>query len=177
MIHDGGSKHCFLIQVSFNSSVKNTQYVPPYYDSTERIFFHNLKQSLHICYGTTRRFNELTIEQQRALWEAVKIGSFSLYKNNVTWGNALQLTEQKAIPLRILFSDGTIFQKSIKLSGAGESGSSASLHSVLECDFHIPCRIIAQGIEVDTTVSIEDLWINMHHPDLFLYLYLPLSYS
>jgi len=50
----------------------------------ERIFFHTMKQSLQLLYGTTRLFHELTVESQMMIWNATKEGHLEQYRQMIT---------------------------------------------------------------------------------------------
>lgn len=136
----------------------------------ERVFFNNLKQGLQIMYGNTRRFSELTIEQQSDLWKSVEKGLFSKFKMVADY--LVSLGNLRAIPVRLLLPNGVVKQKSIKI----DIDPLKSLKTVLQDDFRIETsEVMVQGISIDTHTSVRDIWWEMRHPDTFLYVSIPNS--
>jgi hypothetical protein len=134
----------------------------------ERTFFHNLKQGLQIVFGTNRKFGELSVEQQIELWKSTENGSYLRF-SAISHQLLPASVTPRAIPVRILFRNGTAQQKSIKV----EKNQPNSLKDVIENEFHLNWHdidIMVQGISINPHISIADLWMQMRHPDTFLYI-------
>jgi len=99
-------------------------------EESEHFYFHSLKQALFQLHGSTRLFNELSVEQQRDLWRSVQRGdstSFDLTAKSLRPRALLSfnetdhasatapLNELKTIPVRLCLPDKPIAQRPVAI--------------------------------------------------------------
>lgn len=78
---------------------------------SEKLYFHSLKQALHLLHGSTRLYNEFTIASQERLWRAVCSADGGEY---AAAASPLLPVDARAIgrlPVRLVYSD-TLDQRS-----------------------------------------------------------------
>lgn len=167
-------------------------------EESEHFYFHSLKQALFQLHGTTRLFNELSVEQQRILWKSIQQGDRASYHaiaeslrpapllNSTVPSSAI--SELKMIPIRLCQLDQPVVQRPVRiwrtydapaaLNTDGEQKYMRLLDEVLSQDFaevynsrggREHVQCIVQGIEVPLNAPIYDLWHLMSHCDLYLY--------
>jgi len=86
----------------------------------ESSFFHSIKQAVTLLSGSTKRFNDLSIEKQQRIWAAANKGSLEDWKQSCC--ETLQppfLCEMKNLPVRVLLIHPSTS------SGPGSSTSSS----------------------------------------------------
>lgn len=164
----------------------------------EHFYFHSLKQAVFLLHGSTRLFNELSVEVQRSLWQSVRTSNRSVFLSiadqMVTAGRLDRgaVGELKSVPIRVVRKDKPVVQKPVApffphtASAGGAVGVDSadvevprSLRDVLLSDLAGPLDFsadtvdsltcIIQGIEVPLESPVFDLWRLMRHCDLFLY--------
>lgn len=168
-------------------------------EDSEHFFFHSLKQAVFLLYGSTRLFNELSVEVQHQLWNSVQTNDHNVYRTiadqliSVELANQTQLCAVKSLPVRVVRKDKPTVQRPISLfvstkdpavndDTAPESADSAvqkTLRDVLLMDLGTQLDISAatvdtvecviHGIGIPLDAPIFDLWRLMCHCDLFLY--------
>lgn len=166
---------------------------------SEHFYFHSLKQALFLLHGTTRSFNDLSVEQQRNLWKSIHLSDRSNYeliacsfrptalldgsRSNPVRAVDSTVSELKYIPVRLICTDKPAVQRPVVIWRGSEDVSGSGrverrLGEVLREDFadaahndssHTLCCIV-QGVEVPFDAPIYDLWRLMSHCDLFLYI-------
>jgi hypothetical protein len=85
VLHDlylgrGKFSNPWKIKVHFQSYPRNVLNKSSTVFELEKIFFHSIKQSIFLLYGTTMMFNDLNVEQQRNIWKAANTGERRLYE-------------------------------------------------------------------------------------------------
>jgi hypothetical protein len=154
--------------------------------TSEKYFFHSLKQALFLLSGNTHAFNELDIEAQRKLWEGLYAGDRGLYEevaskflpaSLLSFESAESAQSLKCIPVRIVQRSGAISQRPIGFVSQGFGGNHTTLRDVLSAEFHgldiDGTAVLIQGIAAPLDVPLRDIWSLMCHGDLFLYVALP----
>lgn len=157
----------------------------------EHLYFHSLKQAVYLLHGSTRLFNELSVDAQRQLWQSVRISdhcaflSVSEYLVNGGAESSAALRELKSLPIRVVRQDKPVVQRPVVplLTSDAPTTSEARqklLRDVLVLDLGAQLGISAEtvdsfecvvhGIAVPMESPIFDLWKLMHHCDLFLYI-------
>lgn len=101
-------------------------------EESEHFYFHSLKQALFLLHGTTRLFNELSVEQQRSLWRSVQFGDHVQYgdvagrlrpssllstENDAHCHTEAQaaLAQVKIVPVRLLRPGKPALQRPVRL--------------------------------------------------------------
>ncbi|KAJ1415076.1 autophagy protein Apg5-domain-containing protein [Ochromonadaceae sp. CCMP2298] len=155
--------------------------------TSEKYFFHSLKQALFLLGGNTHAFNELGIEAQRKLWEGVYAGDRRLYEEvaskflpasllNVDSAES-EAQSLKCIPMRIVQRSGAISQRPIGFVSQSFGGNPTTLRDFLSEEFQgldiDGTAVLIQGIAAPLDVPLRDIWSLMCHGDLFLYVALP----
>lgn len=103
-------------------------------EDSEHFYFHSLKQALYVLHGKTRAFNDLAVEQQQALWQAVRCSERSLFESiGMRFRPALpvenqQLKNLKALPVRLLRRSKPIAQRPVPL---WKASSATPLNSMI----------------------------------------------
>lgn len=148
--------------------------------TSEKYYFHSLKQALFLLSGHTQAFNELGIEDQRKLWEGVHGGDREQYEAVASkFLPPLLLNDPfqslKCIPMRIVQRSGPITQRPIAICGFGNGGKPPTLREILcECEefqgWDVDnTEVLIQGIAAPLDAPLQDVWSLMCHGDLFLY--------
>lgn len=134
----------------------------------ESSYFHSLKQALFLLHGSTRVFNELSTERQKALWQAVSQSQPELCEDLIQHFRPAQ-DKAGAIPVRVSIA-GLIRQKRIRTS---DSSKELMLSDVLT-QFGVirekGATVLVQGVVLSEDLPIYAAWRLLHHADLFLYL-------
>lgn len=146
--------------------------------SLRLLFFHQVKQALHLLHGRTTKFYELTSEQQRDLWEVA-----AAEKPQSDFDRVAHIFDPvlpsgpeavKLLPLRVVRHDGVVVQKPSHV--LREDGSERSLREVLCEDFGMEEEqqeveeVFIQGISLSKDSPVYTLWSLLRHQDLFLYI-------
>ena len=142
---------------------------------SEKMYFHLLKQSLHILHGSSRMFNNLSIEQQGALWKSISSKNHTQF-HTILSGVQYSDSPPKNIPIRLVevgtSGDGLqVRQKSVHSSK--ETGNQRTCGEILQDDFHYQAsvsEVMIHGVAVPTEAPICSLWEVMKYGDLFLYI-------
>lgn len=134
------------------------------------MFFHSLKQAVHLLNGSTRPYYELTMDEQKAIWRAASSGSLQVdLLEGIFQKLCPAVTEEiKSIPLRVLQANGRTVQRMCPVARTlgevleqllpSEQGQGQGLGEVL-----------IQGVLVQRSTPVLSAWQLMHHLDLFLY--------
>jgi autophagy-related protein 5 len=160
----------------------------------ERLYFHSLKQALHLLHGSSRAFSELSLEQQSDLWLSPasnrrKWDSFATVRTILMPRSPL---ETKHLPIRVVDING--MQRLRLVKAVNDEGMSRTLQQILLDELQLPYAaaaidheeadknnpstvvVIAQGIQVPLTAPLYELWRRLCHTDLVLYLlFIPIS--
>lgn len=152
--------------------------------TSEAYFFHNLKQALHLLHGSTRLFNELTIEKQSMLWEGARSGMLQQYQE-LSRTLLPMKAEVKLIPIRILRrGERPMIQRPVTIvryddisqetheKTLGEVIKDDFLPFLDEFDFSKLGSLQVQGISVPLNSPIFTVWYLLKHADFFLYVVL-----
>jgi hypothetical protein len=157
--------------------------------SSEKSFFHTLKQALFVLHGNTRRYNELTMSDQQLLWRfccqslsvAEDLAIESVYSNLFSTKDIV-----RALPVRLLVK-GNLIPTQSACKAVCADGRPRTLSEVLREDFamresmlgeqsssHVQStrsnQVSAQGISLDLSASIYSIYCALHEVDLFLYI-------
>lgn len=102
----------------------------------EKFFFHSLKQALYVLHGHTRPYNDISVEQQRALWKALCNGDYVAYEQIAatfrpppllnTTGIPPSLAAIRSVPIRVLRKDQTTLQRPVRLYTSPAASSSSN---------------------------------------------------
>lgn len=105
-------------------------------EDSEHFYFHSLKQALFVLHGKTRAFNDLAVDQQQTLWQAVRCSERSLFESiGAKFRPALpvadyqQLMNLKSLPVRLLRRGKPVVQRPVSL---WKASSTASLSTAVE---------------------------------------------
>ena len=166
---------------------------------SQRFFFHSLKQALYLLHGSTRMFNDLTIENQRSIWNAIQISVNEDFMEAgvVSELEPINVDDFHSIPIRLTTGQQQTYIQRPVTPGKG-SKAMKSIADVLTSDFgvdsgllsseketvkkrlsetehscrHIGMALYAQGVPVPLEAPVIDVWRLMRHCDLFLYIHL-----
>lgn len=159
----------------------------------ERLFFHSLKQALHLLHGSSRAFSELSLEQQLDLWLSPagrrKWDSFASVRSVLIPRSPL---ETKHLPVRVVDMNGT--QRLRLVKAVDDEGIVRTLGQALLDELQLPSManneheedysstnegfddsriiVVAQGLQLPWTAPLFELWKRLSHADLVLYLLL-----
>jgi hypothetical protein len=147
-----------------------------------------LKQALFVLHGTTRLFNELTVETQRSLWNGVASGVQTTFEETTRSfkpplpdsGAVLEAIKVKNLPVRLLRRNKPTSQRPISPWKTTQTGSFELrlLQEVLIENFNFSEeelaafkeKVVVQGIVVPLNAPVYHLWHLMCHCDLFMYI-------
>lgn len=89
---------------------------------SEHFYFHSLKQALYVLHGKTKPFNDLSIDQQRALWQAICVGDrvgfervASGFRPSIPVSSPQSLQALRSLPIRIIRRDKPTLQRPVGL--------------------------------------------------------------
>lgn len=158
----------------------------------ERLFFHSLKQALHLLHGSSRAFSEMSLEQQSDLWlspfSRKKWDSFASVRSFLMPRSPLEI---KHVPVRVVTMKG--MQRLRLVKAVDDEGILRTLRQALIDELQLPSAasdtieeedsasmiedsdktvIVAQGIQIPLTAPLYELWRRLCHADLVLYLLL-----
>lgn len=138
----------------------------------EKRYFHALKQSIHILCGSSRLFNELSIEEQSLLWKITSNPKLVSGDSMATFDKLLKaIGTVKNLPVRLLTEDGFVRQRCVKLVDG--HGKMKTLADVIKQDFHcdiVSPTIVMHGVEVPPNAEVYSVWESLKYSDLFLYI-------
>lgn len=179
------------IYLHFQKPIARTPSNAMHFSDTQRIFFHTIKQSLHLLYGNANLFNALTIEQQTTLWQSTNSGNYLSYKSVLSSLSSVEF-EMRHIPIRFITADDMNmrqklikpFQKVVAEDGL-EKEIEKSLETVLQTELQLQQEksefqdnysLVIQGICMSSSnwrnIPIKQFYYLMRHADLYLYILL-----
>jgi phosphoribosylformylglycinamidine (FGAM) synthase-like enzyme len=146
----------------------------------EKNFFHSLKQALYLLYNSTKVFNEVTVEQQRNIWQSIMLGTTnSMYYKTID-DLKPNINLVKLLPIRFLRADQPTVQRPIKVyksTSASESNVEKTLgdlceelNDLLVGNNSANKKFVIQGITVSLDAPIYAVWKHFAHADFFLYI-------
>lgn len=143
-------------------------------DQVRYVFKNSLKQAMCLHYGNSKPALNLTKDSHGKIWESLRTANYNLYKQA---HSGLPKQKSSWVPIRILVDGGPPIQKPCR--GAAEG---TTLGKVLYAA--VPALFAAkEGATEDVVnwkiagisrppldVPIQDYWVNLAHPDHFLYI-------
>lgn len=144
---------------------------------SERSFFHNLKQAVHLLHGNTSVFNDLSIENQRKLWTNTSCVSKGNCEN-IILASLIPLDNAVIfLPIRILRVGciSIVYQKpvtaQITLFSALQEFFPTSLWFVNKSTDSIAnIQCLSNGLVLPLDVPMYELWKIFHSMDMFMYI-------
>lgn len=99
----------------------------------EQMYFHSLKQALFVLHGNTRAFNELSVEQQRKLWQSTQTGNLIDFEGvAVAMRPSAELSESnstrsiqslRGLPVRVVRKNKSTLQRPVSIFKYAERGT------------------------------------------------------
>jgi hypothetical protein len=138
------------------------------------LFFHSLKQSLHLIHGSTRAFTLLTLENQSNIWEGSCNGDQKMYQLGSTELFAPK-EDIRYLPIRLIYLNGCVIQKPVTVFDSDKNEVKLS-HVISKFLPHLNTEQITEdsflihGITIPLTAGIYDVWKLFHYGDMFLYI-------
>jgi len=137
------------------------------------VFKNSLKQAMCLHYGNAKPALNLTKESHGKIWEAIRTASYQLYKQ--AHGNLPKQSSMR-VPVRVMVNAGPPIQK--PCLGADQWTLGEVLHAA--APDHFDEQSGAKPTVLDWKVAgisklpletlIQNCWINLAHPDHFLYI-------
>lgn len=143
--------------------------------TVKRHFLNNLKEANYLKHGDNSRTNDLSLQQQDDMWEAIKTNDAALF-----WTVNTTLTPAESfrnVPVRVCRAGKPMIQEPIAHWKEGTESLTTLgdvLHQTLPqwfaaADAEARVHVVVQGVEplLHTPIS----WLSFHcsHPDNFLY--------
>lgn len=158
------------------SSYPTTQILP--LESTDllnqvrSVFKNSLKQAMCLHYGNSKPALNLTKESHGKIWDALKTANYHLYKQAHT---SLPKQSSMRVPVRVLINSEPLIQKpclaSERLTLGDVLHESAPDHfGKGEVKETVVDWRIAGISRPPLTTPIQNYWLNLAHPDHFLYI-------
>lgn len=149
----------------------------------QRLYSHDLKQSLFLLHGNTSHFNSLRTEQQTLLWSSICGSShegFEIVAKSLKPAKAADV--RVSIPVRFLHGPtqppvqpplkahdasgaATTLRDALLASLSRRPEAGAATTAMAPEDY----ACIVQGVDVPLAAPLYELWAALCHPDLFLY--------
>lgn len=135
------------------------------------VFKNSLKQAMCLHYGSAKPALNLTKENHGRIWEAVRTANYNLYKQA---HSNLPKQSSSRVPVRVLVDAGPPIQKPCR--GSDGLTLSAVLQSAVPDHFNddgakesvIEWKIAGIS-KPPLETPIQHYWVNLAHPDHFLY--------
>lgn len=140
------------------------------------VFKNSLKQAMCLHYGNSKPALNLTKESHGKIWDAISTANYHLYKQ----GHAnLPKQSSTRVPVRVLHNGGPLIQR--PCLGADHLTLGAVLHTALpnifddnglpkeDGDVVVDWRIAGLS-KPPLDVLVQNYWVNLAHPDHFLYI-------
>ena len=139
------------------------------------VFKNSLKQAMCLHYGNSKPALNLTKESHGKIWDALRTANYHLYKQAHT---NLPKQSSTRVPVRVLLNSGAPVQK--PCLGSDHSTLAAVLHAAVPeyFDEHGPKDgdeslvewRVAGLSKPPLEVPVQNYWVNLSHPDHFLYI-------
>lgn len=96
----------------------------------EQMYFHSLKQALFVLHGNTRAFNELSVEQQRKLWQSTQTGNLIEFEGVAVAMRPLSdsngtrsIQSLRGLPVRVVRKNKPTLQRPVSIFKHAETGT------------------------------------------------------
>jgi hypothetical protein len=130
---------------------------------SEQFYFHSLKQALYVLHGKTKPFNDLSVEQQRALWQAVRDSHREAFEEiSATFrlsapllANMAAVKDVKGIPIRVLRRDKPTTQRPVSLWKPPAAVVLAGLEKMDTIETATAAATVAAAVDVAATSTTE----------------------
>jgi hypothetical protein len=130
---------------------------------SEQFYFHSLKQALYVLHGKTKPFNKLSVEQQRALWQAVRDSQREAFEDIAAnfrptaplLANMTAVKDVKGIPIRVLRPNKPTTQRPVSLWKPPAAVVLAGLEKMDTIETATAAATVAAAVDVAATSTTE----------------------